>query len=494
MKKTLTLLLLTLSCHILNAQNLKLYDVSPGSNVKGPIYLHAGTDKLYFYAYDTTGYDVSLYSIDKKDNITQHTSTFRLWANSSPNVTTVNSNVIFTHADTVGNLEPYILYPNGQYNLTEDLNPNFGSVPRNMTTLKDKVYFVAYGSNRRENLFEYDDKTGKIKQLSDIYLSNYDIRNLIAHQDRLYFCMRNKVAGDELYTYDPKLQIYWRLSNITPQAIHYSIAYIKASNNKLYFTVEHSSPQGSSIGELSIYEYDGIHEPSVLPNSTIKNLQLGYQREDNGMEIFDNSIYINPGRFTFNKDLLRYSLLANTVDTIPNTNLKNSKYFVVYHGKLYMNAYDKNKNKHNIHYYTGAGELINLDLPLAEPTNLTIFNDNLYFVAQSDDSTIGTEIFRFNDSALTVENVLSPLSDIQLYPNPTSGNIQLQFSSKENRDLEIVVTDIQGRTVYTGNQKARATNNNSISISCIDFADGTYICTIKDNSGRLLLTKKFVKQ
>lgn len=481
MKKTLTLLFLTLSCHILNAQNLKLYDVTHGNNPKGPFSLHAGTDKLYFYAYDTTGYDVSLYSIDKKDNITQHTSTFRLWANTSPNATTVNNNVIFTYADTVGNVEPYILHPNGQYNLIEDLSPNFGSDPRYMTTLRDKVYFVAYDSNRRERLYEYDDKSGKVE---DIIKGQYSgIRNLITFQDRIYFSMFNTSTGVELYTYDPKLKIFWRLSNMNLSGS--DILQISINKNKLYYIISYKPTPYQY--PLAIYEYDGIHAPSILPNSTV------YGKQQYSMTVYNDAIYFNPIR-PFADNLLRYNLLNNNMEYFPDTKLKEFKYFTEYHGKLYLHAFDNDIGKTSLYYYDGTQPIVDLNLPVQDPRDLTVFNDNLYFVAQSDDSTVGTEIFRFNDSALTIENVLSPLSDIQLYPNPTSGNIQLQFSSKENRDLEIIVTDIQGRIVYTEKEQAYAGTNSTISIPCISFVSGTYICTIKDNSGRLLLTKKFVKQ
>ncbi len=495
MKKTLTLLLLTLSCYILNAQNIKLYDVTPGNNSKGPFSLYAGADKLYFYAYDTTGYQVRLCSIDKNDSIRYHTSS-RLWGTThAKRLTTVNNNVIFGFPDSTTDYEPYILYPTGHYSLIEDLRPKFGSNPREMTTFGEKVYFIAEDSNIKESLFEYDNKSGNIQQVLTTYPSNFEIKNLIAYQDRIYFIMYNKVAGKELYTYDPKLQIYWRLSNILPQNTpnSYDIEYIDVDDNGLYFTVEEIGATYYIPNTLHLYKYDGIHEPYELPNSLVDNISKNHSKQDYGISVFKDAIYFSPPRSSNIIDyLLRYDLLSASLDTIPNT--RYCKRFAIHHDKLYMNAYDTGTIKPSLYYYNGTKGIQNLQLPVSDPRDLTVFNDNLYFVAQSDDSTVGTEIFRFNDSSLTIENVLSPLSDIQLYPNPTSGDINIQFDSKENRDLEIIVTDIQGRVMYTEKRKAQANTENTINIPCTNFASGTYICNVKDKSGRLLLTKNFLKQ
>jgi len=80
------------------------------------------------------------------------------------------------------------------------------------------------------------------------------------------------------------------------------------------------------------------------------------------------------------------------------------------------------------------------------------------------------------DGSFTYSDVFSlhiPLNvKFSVYPNPTSNVIQLQFNSNNNGTLQIVITDLVGKTLIN---KAFAANNGIVKISTSELKNGTYL-------------------
>ena len=77
--------------------------------------------------------------------------------------------------------------------------------------------------------------------------------------------------------------------------------------------------------------------------------------------------------------------------------------------------------------------------------------------------------------------------DISVFPNPASDKIQI-FSNMQG-DHELVITDITGRTVYTGRFDDNAILNTET------FGKGIYFATVTDlNKKADRVTKKFIVQ
>jgi hypothetical protein len=66
-----------------------------------------------------------------------------------------------------------------------------------------------------------------------------------------------------------------------------------------------------------------------------------------------------------------------------------------------------------------------------------------------------------------------------VYPNPNQGNFELNITTPEAGNLNITVTDLMGRTVYT-NAHSIVTNTN-LPIHLDGAANGTYILKAEFN-------------
>ena len=90
-----------------------------------------------------------------------------------------------------------------------------------------------------------------------------------------------------------------------------------------------------------------------------------------------------------------------------------------------------------------------------------------------------------------ITNAVSNLSDWEYFkisPNPTSGELSINYRFSSNKGVYISVIDINGRNTIV--------NKKIISGSKINLGSaskGNYIIQIKDKNGRLLLTQKIIK-
>jgi|688.fasta_scaffold182694_1 hypothetical protein len=73
-------------------------------------------------------------------------------------------------------------------------------------------------------------------------------------------------------------------------------------------------------------------------------------------------------------------------------------------------------------------------------------------------------------------------------PNPTNGEIFMNYNIRSTNDVYINVIDINGRTIVN-NRKV----NNGNKINLGSSMKGSYIIQVKDKSGRLLTTEKLIK-
>lgn len=83
-------------------------------------------------------------------------------------------------------------------------------------------------------------------------------------------------------------------------------------------------------------------------------------------------------------------------------------------------------------------------------------------------------------------------TSINLYPNPSSGNVYLQTTTNDlNGHVDIYVSDISGKTIQVINQQINGINN-IITISTEDMAPGMYIVNIITESGKRAVKKLIV--
>lgn len=82
-------------------------------------------------------------------------------------------------------------------------------------------------------------------------------------------------------------------------------------------------------------------------------------------------------------------------------------------------------------------------------------------------------------------------SAITLYPNPVNDQLHIQYESVTPEDIQLKITDIQGRLVLQQSISIHS-GTNEISIPVEQLPQGLYLCGLRN--GNKLETNKFLKQ
>ena len=80
--------------------------------------------------------------------------------------------------------------------------------------------------------------------------------------------------------------------------------------------------------------------------------------------------------------------------------------------------------------------------------------------------------------------------DISVFPNPTLDDINVTIKHSSFTNVQVLITDIKGSTVYVVDANV---HTGLIQIPSRNFASGTYILQIKAPNGNLLNSYKIIK-
>ena len=129
-------------------------------------------------------------------------------------------------------------------------------------------------------------------------------------------------------------------------------------------------------------------------------------------------------------------------------------------------------------YFAGC-EIKENNVAMAEnPSNITFFT--------IDADEIGT--FNKTDEVsqglwqVEVGIVDNTLSNMKLYPNPATDNVNILIASKENANAQLNIFNLMGQLVYSENV-AVAEGNNLVRVSTSNLQAGVYMVNIKTNAG-----------
>jgi hypothetical protein len=112
----------------------------------------------------------------------------------------------------------------------------------------------------------------------------------------------------------------------------------------------------------------------------------------------------------------------------------------------------------------------------------------------ADGNTLGGGFTNAATSTTTVLSVNTPdkeLLNVSVYPNPTTDLLTVDVASTSLSRLVLEITDLQGK-IITSSQYAGISNK--IGINTADYAVGTYLLLLKNESGKLLGNYKIIKQ
>ena len=480
--------MLVLCCCTSFSQSIKEFDVIPGADSSFPTNLYTTKDKLYFYAKDSTGQH-KLHSLDKNEKITKITDTgayidhylfYRL-----NQIAEVNGEIFYIASDSAHGSEIWKLDKTGKPQFVIDVNPGReSSLPFYFTPYDNKLFFVAHFDTLHDKeLFVYDPVADSLKRLTYfnyVFKPNslYALNNVMQHNGRIYFSAPETLTGRELYTYDPKLDLYWRLTDIAPGTSSSYPSSLTSHNGILYF---------AAVTNVSrLFYYDGVNPPAPLPN-TVSIPGSGSMNIFKILPVEDSLFFsyyagsYSAGRMQF--ALGKYKLKENNYEpnVLPHLGritgtddiifMKNKFYFVGSSFGLSLSSYDFS----NTAYITN-GQHDYVD-------ELTAFNGRLYFTSNFYNGT-GRELYRYYDSATTITNINSSFTTT-LYPNPAKDIAHLQFNLAESNTLNITVADMLGCIVYMSEKKLYSIGNHTIHIPASKLPQGTYIYQLKSEQGIL---------
>ena len=106
----------------------------------------------------------------------------------------------------------------------------------------------------------------------------------------------------------------------------------------------------------------------------------------------------------------------------------------------------------------------------------------------ADTATISITVDSCKGSGI-MENLLS--RSLEIYPNPTSRDVNISFETRGSEDAQIQIMDFSGKVIYT--QKATNLNGRyDDELSLKHLAKGTYLLRVE--SGNLKAIRRIVKQ
>jgi len=254
-------------------------------------------------------------------------------------------------------------------------------------------------------------------------------------------------------------------------------------------------PTGFSTGNL--------HTVSPYPESDVDNekynlvAQLKYPiiLEDNGTMSFDEVVLVEPGEegTVYTEEMFwDFVIVEGSKDNgkswLPLVDGYDSGDDELWNSRF------TNTLKSTVSEASGSDDLF-----LKQSINLT---DNAYFEAGD------TVLFRFRLASdqqitgwgwaidnLTIQNVTTAaeeiaMDDVSIYPNPFQSSIYVDGVNANGADLDIIVTDLYGKTIYR--ETRYSSYDQKIKVDLPNIASGIYLATITDNNS-ISINQKIIK-
>ncbi len=335
----------------------------------------------------------------------------------------------------------------------------FGVYPQNLITFNGNVYYAAYtleGGNNYEGVELYmsdgtDEGTHLVKNINptkyqDSYPDNFTIVN-----NTLFFAANDGINGKELWKTDGTEEGTVLVKDIypgSPGSMISPLVPFVSFNNNLYFSALYKEGAISYGGELM--KSDGTNDGTVL----VKDIYPGAENS------YPNYFCAVDGDLFFSATNTLGTELWKTSATNAVTSL----------------VKDINTNKAQIM------------APSSFPFSLVNLGGILYFSASNGLS--GSELWKYDKSNVSsIEDLTtSGKAVFRLFPNPTSGNFQINYLDASFENVELKIINLLGNCAYQFTLKDIDTK---LDISFLP--SGIYLVEIKSDSNffyqRLTLEK-----
>lgn len=266
--------------------------------------------------------------------------------------------------------------------LTKDIySGSTGSLPSELATFNNKVYFQAESANGKGiELYSYNPSDNTVELTANIYTDSSYTNNskpshLYVYNNSLFFNAKGNLFGNEIY----KLDTDNSLTRITGSECN-SPAYFFEFENLLYFKAEYNS-------DTEIWHYnsqDGVLQFFNINNAVSSNPSY--------LHVFNGKLYFSADDGVNGNELWIHHGGDNApeecFDINPGVSDSNPSFMTVYNNRLYFQA-DASPERKEIWCYDGTNspylfaDILDSKGSGSEPAHFTEFNGKLYFTAKT---------------------------------------------------------------------------------------------------------------
>lgn len=97
--------------------------------------------------------------------------------------------------------------------------------------------------------------------------------------------------------------------------------------------------------------------------------------------------------------------------------------------------------------------------------------------------TTSTPMVRFNLSRGLGLEENNLLSSVNVYPNPAVDKVNLDFNLSSESAIEVSITDLAGKVVYTNNLGNKTAGTHTLSLNTSELSNGVYVVSIRGDKG-----------
>jgi ELWxxDGT repeat protein len=501
MKRSLLGLALIASITAADAQPMLVKDINPGSgNNSFPHHLSVFNKKLAFWADDgTNGYELW----------TSDTSGTNIAFNINP---AGASSIPYGASHTLPTVGKYMYFGANNGTSGTELYRWDGTTPPVMiaeiyagsnssnidevVAMNGKIYFDATDGVYGEELWMFDTMTNAATRLTDIYTgaTSSSITNITVYNNKLYFGAFSPTNGQELFSYDPATNATMLVSDIEAGFSSSSPNNMVVINGKLYFTAS------TSANGRELYSYNGTTVTRLT--DVITGSGNGINATGTGVSMIigmGNAVYFSGNESVSSTGhLYKYDPATGLVTLIYKINPTGNSSIngiVNYNNKIIFSANNGTLGA-ELWWYRGTGipTLVGDIRPGAigsNPTDLTVVGNTLYMYAS--DSVNAGELFKFFDSTAAGITNVAFTGNVKVYPNPANSNVTVDLSLTETATLSLSLVAITGQVVYSVPATQYTSGNHQVNIPVNNLSAGTYIYTVSDKNGKVMVSGRLLK-
>lgn len=428
---------------VMHSQVVQVTDLNPGAFDSNPQDLTTFNNNLFFTAVDgTAGNGRRLYRYDAATDtstLLPVVSSSGIAAKSVTLYDTIeyNGKLYLSLADN--NLAGRLFF---KYDDTTDsliLIP--GVQVKNMIIYNNLLFMSAEtDANVGFELQAYDDTTNTVILISETNPGNGDGNPtaFTIFQNKLFYASNgNSFIGRELYEYDPVTHITRLVENINTRTSgtgrDSNPSFLTVFNNELYFTAF-----DLNVG-AELFKYDSVLDDVVVASDVCAGCTLNLSGV-NHLFLHNNTFYFRAtGDPDNGEELYSYDPINDTTALVRDLNAgfrqsSSPQNFFTFNKRLYITARGSNGGAFALYVYNDVTDTMT-ELAPANFTSFFLddaieFNNNLYLAGRTDNSTLGQELYVYNEVALTLEEDIYPGFFAGMPEEFTIYNNELFFSAQ----------------------------------------------------------------